>query len=113
MAQAVGDEILATTSAGTTVQGCATRDSKTGELIVKLVNPQTTAETLKMEINGAPSLAAKGIVIALMGNPDDSNSITEPKRVVPTTKTLRGIKSGFTYKMPPHSVVVLKLKAKP
>jgi len=111
--QNVGDEILPTTSGETTVQGCATRDSKTGEIVVKLVNPEMTEVPVKLGINGSASLASKGAAIILEGNPDDLNSIAEPKRVVPVTKTVRGVKPGFTYKMPPHSVVVLKLKAQP
>ena len=33
-----GDQILSVVSKDTSVQGCATRDSKTGEIILKLVN---------------------------------------------------------------------------
>ncbi len=108
----LGDEILSTLSSETAVQGCATRDSKTGEIFLKLVNPQATAEPLNIEIKGAAAVAAKGSATVLAGNPDDSNSITQPKKIVPVTTTVRGIKSGFTYLMPPHSIVVLKLKAK-
>jgi alpha-N-arabinofuranosidase len=107
----LGDEILSTASSETSVQGCATRDSQTGEIFLKLVNPQTNAVSLKIEINGVAALASKGSAITLAGNPDDSNSITQPKKVVPVTKTVHGVKPIFTYKMPPHSIVVLKLKA--
>ena len=105
-----GDEILATTSAETAVQGCATRNSKTGEIIIKLVNPQATAEPLKIEINGVTSLATKGSAITLSGNPEDTNSIQQPRNVMPVTSTVRGVKPGFAYVLPPHSIVVLKLK---
>jgi alpha-N-arabinofuranosidase len=50
------------------------------------------------------------MAITLSGNPDNSNSITQPKKIVPVTKTVRGVKPGFTYTMPPTSIVVLKLK---
>jgi alpha-N-arabinofuranosidase len=106
----VGDEILSTASAETSVQGCATRDSQTGEIFLKLVNPQTNAVSLNLEINGVAALVSKGIAITLAGNPDDSNSITQPKQIVPITTTVRGVKSSFTCKMPPHSIVVLKLR---
>ena len=109
----LGDEILSVTSAETSVQGCATRDSATGEIILKLVNPATNSVSLQIEISGVTSLASKGTAITLAGNPDDSNSMAQPKKVVPVTKTLRGIKPGFTYKLPPSSIVVLKLKARP
>ena len=108
----LGDEILSTVSAGTPVQGCATRDSKTGEIFLKLVNPQATAESLQIEINGVASLASKAGAIVLAGNPEDSNSITQPGKVVPVAATVRGVKPGFTYQMPPHSIVVLKLQAR-
>jgi alpha-N-arabinofuranosidase len=106
----LGDEILFAASTETSVQGCATRDSKTGEIIVKLVNPQTNAVPLKIEISGVASLASEATAITLSGNPDDSNSITQPKKIVPITKTVRGVKPSFTYTMPPTSIVVLKLK---
>ena len=106
----VGDEILSTASAETSVQGCATRDSQTGEIFLKLVNPQTNAVSLNLEINGVAALVSKAIAITLAGNPDDSNSITQPKQIVPITTTVRGVKSSFTCKMPPHSIVVLKLR---
>ncbi len=108
----VGDEILSTTSAETAVQGCATRDSRTGEIFLKLVNPQTNAVSLNIAINGVTSLASKGSAITLAGKLDDSNSITNPKNIVPVTTTVRGVKPGFTYKLPANSIVVLKLKAR-
>jgi len=108
--QNLGDEILSTASLDTAVQGCATRDSQTGEVILKLVNPQATAETLKIDIKGIASFASKAGAIILTGNPDDSNSLAQPRNVIPVAKTVRGIKPVFNYTMPPHSIVVLKLK---
>jgi alpha-N-arabinofuranosidase len=107
-----GDEILSVASSETSIQGCATRDRKTGEIILKLVNPQTNAEPLNIEIKGIASLASKGSAITLAGKPEDTNSITEPKKVVPITTTVRQIKPDFIYTMPPNSIVVLKLKAR-
>ena len=108
----LGDEILATASTGTAVQGCATRDSATGEIIVKLVNPASNSVPLNLQISGVASLASKGAAITLSGNPGDSNSITQPKNVVPVETTVRGVKPGFIYTLPPNSIVVLKLKAR-
>ena len=108
----LGNEILATTSAETSIQGCATRDSRTGEIFVKLVNPATNAVPLNLKINGVTSLASRGTSITLAGNLNDSNSITQPKNVVPLTKRVRGIKPSFTHTLPPNSIVVLKLKAR-
>jgi alpha-L-arabinofuranosidase len=108
----IGDEILSVASSETSVQGCATRDSKTGEIILKLVNPQPAAESLNLEIKGVTALSSKGTAITLAGNPEDTNSITDPRKVLPTTTTVRSDKPDFVYTMPPHSIVVLKLKGR-
>jgi alpha-N-arabinofuranosidase len=106
----LGDEILPVTSAETAVQGSATRNTKTGELYIKLVNPQSTAESLGLEIKGVASLATKGGVITLAAEPADTNSIDQPRNVVPKTTVVRNLKPAFTYTLPPHSIVILKLK---
>jgi alpha-L-arabinofuranosidase len=108
----VGDEILSVEGADTSVQGCATRDSRTGELFVKLVNPGATAQPLSIQIKGIHSLAPDATAITLAGNPDDTNSITQPTRVIPVTTKLAETQPGFTYTMPAHSIVVLKLKGR-
>ncbi|MEO5714220.1 MAG: alpha-L-arabinofuranosidase C-terminal domain-containing protein, partial [Luteolibacter sp.] len=108
----VGDEILSVTSADTAVQGSATRDSKTGEIILKLVNPEPTPQSLPIDIKGVTALDPKATMITLTGKPKDVNTIAEPKKVAPVTTTLEDIKPGFTCTLPPHSVVVLKLKAR-
>jgi alpha-N-arabinofuranosidase len=107
-----GDEILSTQASGTSIQGSATRDSRTGEIIIKLVNPRSTAEKLNLKINGIASLAPKGSAIILAGKPEDTNSIARPRKIVPITTTVRRLKPDFTYTVPPTSLVVLKLKAR-
>ena len=109
----VGNEILSAASAATAVQGCATRDSRTGEIFLKLVNPQTNEVQLKIQITGAASLVPKGCAITLSGNCEDSNSINQPEKIVPRTTAVRGVKPSFIYTLPPHSIVVLKLKTQP
>jgi alpha-N-arabinofuranosidase len=108
----LGDEILAVTSSETPVQGCATRDRRTGEIFVKLVNPELTAQSLPIAIGGVTSLDSKAVVITLAGSPEDINSISHPRNVVPVTTTLRGVKPAFNYTLPPTSIVVIKLRAR-
>jgi alpha-N-arabinofuranosidase len=107
----VGDEILPITSSHSSVQGSATRDSKTGELFIKLVNSRTNAESVRVQVNGVTSLSANGSVITLTGNPDALNSIDQPRHVVPTTSTIREVRPSFDYPLPPYSVVVIRVKS--
>ncbi len=107
----LGDEILSTASIQTPVQGCATRDGKTGKIFVNLVNPQATAATVAIRITGATSLASTGSVITLTGKADDSNSVRQPRNVVPVTTRTNGFGPDFDCTLPPFSIVVLKMKA--
>lgn len=109
----LGDEILPVAPSATSVQGSATRDTKTGEIIIKLINPQAVAESVNIEIKGVSSLASKAGAITLAGSPEDTNSITRPRNVVPVTTTARNIKPQFTYTLPADSIVVLRLKTRP
>jgi alpha-N-arabinofuranosidase len=107
----LGDEILSTTPVETPVQGSATRDSQTGEIILKLVNPQPVDETLSIDIRGVASLASTAGMITLSGSPEDTNSIKRPRNVVPVTTALHDVKPQFTCTLPANSIVVLKLAA--
>jgi alpha-N-arabinofuranosidase len=65
-----------------------------------------------IEIKGVGSLSSTASAITLTGSPEDTNSITRPRNVVPVTTTVRNIKPQFAYPLPPNSIVVLKLKAR-
>jgi alpha-N-arabinofuranosidase len=108
----LGNEILPVESKETSVQGAATRDRKTGEIFIKLVNPQDKPETLQMEIKGIGSLASKASVITLAAEPGDMNSIEHPRNVYPTTTALDRPQPVFNYTLLPHSIVVLKMKTR-
>jgi alpha-N-arabinofuranosidase len=110
--QNVGDDLLGTEVANSSVQGCATRDSRSEELFIKLVNPLPAAEQLNIQLKGVKSLAPSATALTLRGDPDDSNSITAPRKIVPEETTVRDLKPDFIYSVPPYSIVVLKLKTK-
>lgn len=106
----VGDEILATAPSDTSVQGAATRDSRSGEIFLKLVNPEPVAVTVRLQIKGGGALRSKATAITLSGCPEDTNSIQHPRNVVPVTTTVPGVTADFDYTLPPTSIVVLKLR---
>jgi alpha-N-arabinofuranosidase len=43
-------------------------------------------------------------------SPDDTNSIKEPKKIVPVTAKVTGLGKTFTRTFPPCSVTVLQLQ---
>ncbi|MGA2557663.1 MAG: alpha-L-arabinofuranosidase C-terminal domain-containing protein, partial [Verrucomicrobiota bacterium] len=67
----VGDEILQVRSEENEIQGCATRNSKTGEIIIKLVNPADTNVVVTIAVKGIASLSSQGSALVLQGSPED------------------------------------------
>jgi alpha-N-arabinofuranosidase len=109
----IGDQLLSVHGEETAVQGSATRDSRTGEIFIKLVNPNAGPEVLHMNLKGVGSVSAKGTAVTLAGKPEEINSISEPAKVVPVSSTVAQVKPEFDYTLPGNSIVLLKLKAKP
>src|SRR5262249_16454003 len=108
----LGNQILPTVSPDTSLQACATRDSKTGKIFLKIVNPETNAASAKIEIQGVASLSKEASALTLAGNPEDLNSLNQPRNVVPVETNFHPDSPSFSYTLPAHSIVVLKLKAR-
>ena len=91
----------------------ATRDTANGKIIVKIVNRADVPQDLAVEIAGVSSIADEGIATVLKAdNRDATNSLNEPKHVVPTTEKVTGLGMSFTRTYPPCSITILELTAK-
>jgi alpha-L-arabinofuranosidase len=88
----------------------ATRDSETGTIYLKVVNPLDTPQPINVMISGIAGIKPSGQLIELKSNnPEDLNSITEPTKIVPVTMEIEGLSTKFTHTFPPYSISVLKL----
>lgn len=106
----VGDEILkATLPEGSNLLCSVTRDKKTGRIFIKLVNPTPEAQPLDIKLSGVSSVAPEAITEVLAAGPDDTNSLTEPKNVVPVEAKIDGIKPTFSHTLPANSITVIKI----
>jgi alpha-N-arabinofuranosidase len=90
----------------------ATRDSATGDVILKLVNVQATAQPLRITVDGVPSIAKDATGEMLTGALDAVNTVDEPNKVVPVPVTIHDAGTSFTHELPAHSVTVLRLKTR-
>jgi alpha-N-arabinofuranosidase len=106
----VGDQILKVARKDTAVIVSATRASATGEIFLKLVNPQPSAEAVTIELPGISQVGPNATVVVLSAeSPDATNSIDAPEVVAPKTTTIAGIRPGFHYSVPGNGIVVLVL----
>jgi alpha-N-arabinofuranosidase len=91
----------------------ATRDSKTGAIYVKVVNRGSAPQSVRVQVSGVAAIEPKGQLVALTGSgPEDTNSITQPAKIVPVTTNVDGLGANFTRTFPPYSVSVLLMKGK-
>ncbi len=91
----------------------ATRDRHHGVIYLKVVNSLGSPQTVNVEINGTASVKNNGTAIVLKGAElDDTNSLQDPKHIVPATEKVTGLGAKFTRSFPPYSITILELKAK-
>jgi len=90
----------------------ASRDTKTGDIILKVVNVESEPKLVTVNLQGAKDVAKTATAIVLTGNPADMNSIEEPEKVAPKTVKVPNISNAFPYEFPGYSVTVLRVKAK-
>ncbi len=89
----------------------ASRDQKSGEIILKVVSNAPRPIMADVKIEGVKQIARQGTMILLAGAKlTDENSLTEPKKVAPATSALKGVRTSFTHTFVPYSLTVLRLK---
>lgn len=89
----------------------ASRDEKSGDIIIKVVNASNAAVTAQVNLNGAGKLSgtAKAIVLT-SASALDENTLEQPTKVSPKTETIKI--SGTTLKraFPANSLTIIRLK---
>ena len=91
----------------------ATRDTASGKIIVKIVNRADAPQDVAVAIAGVSSIADAGTATVLKAdNRDATNSLEDPKHVVPTTEPVTGLSTNFTRTYPPCSITILELTVK-
>jgi alpha-N-arabinofuranosidase len=107
-----GDEVLPTKleQAGSKLFASATRDDSTGEIIVKVVNADTSPSNSEIKITGG---TAKGEahVTTLSGAGGDVNSFEHPQAVAPAETTISMSSGSIKHTFPANSMTVIRLKA--
>jgi alpha-N-arabinofuranosidase len=90
-----------------------TRSRATGEIFVKVVNVADRLQPLAIQISGAPRIRSDGELVQLAANAlTDTNSIEQPRHIVPRTQKIRGLSASFVREFPPFSISILKLRSR-
>jgi len=88
----------------------ATYDSKTHRLHLKLVNASSVPQSVEIRLTGAIHIHSKATVTTLSGKTtQETNSITEPTRIVPVVSSIANAGATFTHTVPRYSIQVLDI----
>jgi alpha-N-arabinofuranosidase len=90
-----------------------TKDTANGTIYAKVINRSDKPQPVHITLTGLTSIAPDGKAITLSAaTPADTNTITEPDKIVPVTTPVTGISPDFTRTFPPNSITVLLLSGK-
>jgi alpha-N-arabinofuranosidase len=107
-----GDTILPATLGGENTEGlfASTSRTKSGEVILKLVNLNASPTRLTIHLTGVTTLAREG-QSQTIATPDlkAENSLDEPTKIAPVTQPLRPSSPKFEHELPAQSVTVLRI----
>jgi hypothetical protein len=90
----------------------ATRESTSGDVILKLVNVQAAPQSLQIDVQGVPTVKKDATGEMLTGDLGAVNTVAEPMKVVPKPITISNAAAKFSHELPAQSVSVIRLKTK-
>ncbi len=92
----------------TSIAASATGDSRTGDIILKLVNTGKDKKTIATDLTGY-KFSSDGVRILLSGTADQQNSFSDPDAVKPDQGPI-AIKKKMNIELPPMSLMVIRIK---
>jgi alpha-N-arabinofuranosidase len=94
-----------------TVFYSATKDAKTGAIYLKVVNTLGKEQSVQIKLKGDVKVSKDASLVVLKGQkPEDTNTITDPEKIVPVTSQIKGVSTSFKQKLAPYSVNIYQLQ---
>jgi alpha-L-arabinofuranosidase len=94
-----------------TLASSCVRDSKTGDVILKIVNAGPKAAVAKIDLQALNMTGDRITSKRLTGNPNDQNSIDHPTLIIPVSILVK-ITDLDSFPSPAYSLTVMRFSAK-
>ncbi len=106
-ARALGTDVPESSKTGGSDRLFYSVTTDASHLYLKLVNATSTPQPVSLHLNGMR--VAKEAAMETLGgkSPAETNSITDPRRIVPVQSSLRGAEAETQHTVPPFSVQVI------
>jgi alpha-N-arabinofuranosidase len=89
----------------------ATMNVNSGTLYIKLVNTLGKKQPVKINLNGITKILPNATMVVIKSDkPEDTNTLTDPEKIIPVTTQIKGIAPIFTRSLDPYSVSIFQLK---
>jgi alpha-N-arabinofuranosidase len=105
------DNVISNDEKDTTLAASCVQDSKTGDIILKLVNAGKVPKTMKINLSDFKNVISDAEKIILTGDSDAENTFENPQKVVPVKSTF-DVKTNFEYETPALSLTVIRIASK-
>lgn len=107
----LGDQIAKVTQqgGGSRFFDSVTHDSKKNCLYVKLVNADSTPQPVDIKLDGARFTGAGKLVTLSAKDTQATNTIDQPRNLVPVDSSIQASGSDLHHTMPPYSIQILVL----
>ena len=94
-----------------TVFYAATKDAKTGSVYLKIVNTSGKQQPVEINLKGGTKLTPEATLVVIKGDkPGDTNTISDPRKIIPVTSKINRVAPAFTRTLDPYSVNILQLQ---
>lgn len=94
-----------------TVFYSATMDENSGTIYLKLVNTTAKKQPVQINLNTAEKILPNATLVVVKGEkPDDTNTITDPQKIIPIVSDVKAVARTFTRTLDPYSISILQLK---
>jgi len=103
------DKVISKNENDTTLAASCVQDSKTGDIILKMVNYSDTGKPMKVNLGKFGKINPEAKQTILRGLSGDENTFENLQKVVPVTSSMEVAKS-FDYAVPPMSLTVIRIK---
>ena len=91
----------------------ATMNDTTGIIYLKVVNTIAKKQTIKINIDGAAKVSPEATIAVIKSDkPDDTNTISDPQKIVPVTTTVKGLAKSFQQSFQPYSITIMQIQTR-
>ena len=111
----IGDQVLESNleGGGPRLFYSVTQNTTTHMAYLKIVNADSMPQPIDLKLSGMSGVTKRGKLITLSAKaPEETNSIDDPKRIVPIETSLFNVSTDFRHTLPPYSIQILEFEVK-